>query len=227
MAMLPALERPSGDARSLLDNFVRETKGELFPTREACESFYNQDENFRRLLAGEIGDNLMYKYRARASFMIWPAIVEVAMDATRRLIEACGANSRIPGFDEFWADFHAYQTAKHASGTTVEEILLATRLTMQYDIGQWVSAGMPFDVSPYRLDEPEVFEFSLTDNGAREMEAALKVWTCSLKGLTKMVTRIQMAWQVRQSIRLSSEAPAEVCYHAATGTQTTLLPEQW
>ena len=38
-------------------------KHELFPTREACVEFYSQPENFERLLRGEIGDNLMYKYR--------------------------------------------------------------------------------------------------------------------------------------------------------------------
>jgi radical SAM superfamily enzyme YgiQ (UPF0313 family) len=225
MSMLPALEQHTGDARALLDNFVRETKGELFPTQKDCAEFYNQDENFQNLLAGNIGDNLMYKYRARASFMVWPSIVQVAMDATRQLIEDRGASSQIPGFEEFWADFHAYQAAKHASGITVEEILHPARLTMRYDIGQWISAGMPFDVSLFKLDEPEDFEFSLTENGAKEMAAALKVWTCSLKGLTKMVTRIQMAWQVRRAVRLSIEDTTYA--QVAAGTHTSLLPEQW
>ncbi|WP_321471604.1 B12-binding domain-containing radical SAM protein [uncultured Paludibaculum sp.] len=227
MAMLPALEENTGDARALLDSFVRETKGELFPTREACAAFYDQEENFRRLLAGDIGDNLMYKYRARASFMIWPEIARVAVEATRRLIQAKSGDSGIPGNDEFWADFLAYETAKHASGTTVEEILHPTTVDMRYDIERWISDSMPLDVDPYKLDEPESFEFRLTENGAREMAAALKVWTCSLKGLTKMVTRIQMAWQVRQAIRSSVGEPTGQFMQAAAGVHSSLLPEQW
>lgn len=226
MAMLPALEADGGDARALLDNFVKETKGELFPTFEECRAFYDQDENFSRLLAGDIGDNLMYKYRARASFMIWPSIVRVALGATRGLIEAKGAAQLMPDFEGFWRDFHSFQATKHASGSTVEEILHPARVVLRYDIGRWIADGMSMDISQYRLAEPEPFDFHLTENGAREMAAALNVWTCSLKGLTKMVTRIQMAWQVRQAIRLS-EPTDEQYFQAAAGAQMSLLPEQW
>jgi hypothetical protein len=46
---------------------------------------------------------------------------------------------------------------------------------------------------PYRLSEPVTFEFSLSQEGRNELAAALKVWTQTLKGLTKMVTRIRTA----------------------------------
>lgn len=226
-SMLPGLEGATGPARDLLDSFVGETIGELFPTREACAEFYRRDENFPRLLAGDIGDNLMYKYRARASYMIWPHICKVAMDATRRLIEERGAASQIPDFDRFWADFAAYQQAKHASGATVEEILSPVSVDMFYDVARWIEEGMPLDVRPYDLGQRETFEFRLSEKGAREMAAALKVWTCSLKGLTKMVTRIQMAWQVRHARRLSAAETMPAAEIAAIGGHTSLLPEQW
>ena len=35
-AMLPAMEKETGALRKMLDDFVYETKHELFPTREAC-----------------------------------------------------------------------------------------------------------------------------------------------------------------------------------------------
>ena len=66
--MLPALERGNPAVRGFLDSFVGETVGELFPDRESCIAFYSQPENFRKLGNGEIGDNLMYRYRAIASF---------------------------------------------------------------------------------------------------------------------------------------------------------------
>jgi len=50
--------------RKFLDDFVNETWNELFPTRDAWQEFYMKDENFKRPQAGEIGDNLMYKYQA-------------------------------------------------------------------------------------------------------------------------------------------------------------------
>ena len=197
-AMLPAMEKGTGAHRKLLADFVHETEHELFPTREACVEHYSQPENFERLLRGEIGDNLMYKYRAKASFLLWPEICRLAMDVTYQLLAARGAVAEVPHFDEFWADFHRYVELKHAHGEHAQQILKPVRAEIGYDLQAWIKAGLPKDPTPFKLRAPVPFEFRLSEEGAREMDAALKVWTESLKGLSKLVTRIQTAWQVRE-----------------------------
>ena len=225
-AMLPEMENNPGPVREFLDRFVGETVGELFPTHEACLEFYNKEENFSRLLRGEIGDNLMYKYRAIASFQIWPHICRSAMNATRRILQERGATSQIPDFENFWSDFQLYVQVKHADGKTEAEILSPVRVDMQYDVPQWIADGMPMDISAYKLLQPESFEFRLSDEGVHEMQAALKVWTPTLKGLTKMVTRIRMAWQVRWAQSLLVKEP--LARAAAAGTaEAGMLPDQW
>jgi len=84
--MVAALENDQGAGRRMLQQFLEETQGELFPSPAACVEFYSQPQNFERLLKGEIGDNLMYKYRAFASFHAWPEICRLAMETTRRLL---------------------------------------------------------------------------------------------------------------------------------------------
>ncbi len=203
-AMLPALENTPGAVREFLDHFVGETKGELFPTYEECRSFYCREENFKRLINGDIGDNLMYKYRAIASFFIWPDIAKAAIAATRRLVEAHGDAGFLADVDEFWEDFELYVRAKHADGRTEEQILSPVTVRMRYDIGQSIANGMSLDaIDGYRLAEREEFEFSLSEEGTRELRAVLRVWTTALKGMTKMVTRVRMAWQVRQAMSFS------------------------
>ena len=224
-AMLPEMETSQGPVREFLDKFVEETIGELFPTYDACHEYYDNEKNFARLLRGEVGDNLMYKYRAIASFQIWPSICRSAMDATRRMVVERGALSKVADFEEFWNDFHLYVQAKHAYGKTEEEILCPVQVEMSYDIPRWVADGMPLDVTPYKFLERKVIEFHLSDDGAREMQAALKVWTPQLKGLTKMVTRIRMAWQVRQTKSPAQEAPR--IRTAAANMNVGLMPDQW
>jgi hypothetical protein len=225
-AMLPALEASSGPARAFLDRFVGETVGELFPTMESCAEFYKRDENFQRLLNGDIGDNLMYKYRAMASFHTWPDICAVAMNATRKLVESSGHLYETPSFDDFWRDFQTYMQAKHADGRTVEEIISPIQVQLSFDIPSWIKDGMPLEFEQYRLARSEPFLFSLTEEGARELRAALSVWTCTLKGLTKMVTRIRMSWQVRRAERLWESRPMALAA-AATSVGGGLLPDQW
>ncbi len=196
-SMLDSMERSTGAVREFLDSFVRETVGELFPTREACVNFYLQPENFERLLNAEIGDNLMYKYRALASFRIWPEICATAMRGTWELLVARGLEAQIDGLCEFWDDFSRYEELKHAHGETAAQVLAPATAQLSFDISRWLGDGSPIEVNRYRLPDARLFEFRLTPDSAREMEAALNVWTTNLKGLSKLVTRIQSSWQVR------------------------------
>lgn len=207
-AMVSSIKGDEGAVRKLLDDFVRETTQELFPTREACLAFYQKDENFERLRQGEIGDNLMYKYRALASFFVWPEIARGALEATYRLVVDEGAREQMPGFEEFWPDFARYVEARHAHGGTPESLLTGTRTTLRHDVAGWLAAGLPKDLTPFRLAVPLEVEFSLSDEGRRELEAALQTWGTSLKGLTKGVTRIRTAAQLRECRMMGPAAAA-------------------
>ncbi|HLI82301.1 MAG TPA: radical SAM protein [Bryobacteraceae bacterium] len=196
-ALVPAMEADTGKVNNYLQSFERETRGELFPTREACIEFYLQDENWDRLMRSEIGDNLLHKYQAIASFHIWPEICALAMSVTMRLIMERGTHASIPNFEEFWENFSRYQMLQHAHGHSVEEILAPARGAFRYDIDRWIADDMPLDPSPYRLAEPREFEFRLSSERHRELSAALATWSAELKGLTKMMKRIRVVWLVR------------------------------
>jgi radical SAM superfamily enzyme YgiQ (UPF0313 family) len=198
--MLPAMEDGSPAMRAFLDEFVLETTGELFPTREECIAFYSREENFQKLQNGEIGDNLMYRYRAIASFHIWDEVCNTAMDATLRLLEQRGVAQQIPGFDLFWRDFHSFIRLLHASGRDRETLLSSVRASLNYDFPGWLAQPALGDPNEFRLDQPMDFEFRLSPEGHRELASALGVWTTHIKGLSKLVTRINIAWQVRQCV---------------------------
>lgn len=211
-AMLPALEQGSPAAREFLASFVDETNNELFPTREACIEYYARDENFAKLQQGQIGDNLMYRYRAIASFHIWDDICDAAMNATRKLLEERGIAKKIPDFQKFWSDFHLYTRLKHAHGREKAQILGSASAFLQYDIEGWLAGGDLGNPSAYRYPKPMGVEFRLSEEGAREMEAALAVWTTHIKALSKLVTRIKVDWQVRDCIpeNAGEDAPRRV-----------------
>ncbi len=196
--MLPAMEGGSSEIRDFLGSFVAETKGELFETPEACIEFYSSARNFDRLQSGEIGDNLMYRYRAIASFHIWSEFCNVAMNATRALIEEKGADKTIPDFDVFWKDFHTFTKLSHASGRDKESILSSVRTRLHYDFPSWLAQEILSEPGAYRYPDATQVEFRLTDESSRELESALAVWSTHIKALSKMVTRIKVDWQVRE-----------------------------
>ena len=150
----------------------------------------------------------MYRYRAIASFFIWDDICTCAMQATRQLLVDRGVAATIPGFEQFWADFSAYLRHLHASGSTRETILADQSALLSHDIGAWLASDALARPQDFSLDEPTRFAFRLTDDARRELDAALSVWTLQIKGLSKMVTRINVDWQVRRCTRVGVLAAA-------------------
>lgn len=208
-ALLEAMEAPGSPIRKFIEDFVFLTKNELFASSAECVEFYSRDENFARLLAGEIGENLMHKHNALASFYLWPDICKVGMDVTKRLVLERGAAERIPDFEAFWADFHQFMELQHAWGLTSEQILAPAQAVFSWNIAEWIAGGLSPDPTPYRLPEPTKFEFRLTSEGLDGLRAALQVWTTNIQGLTKLVTRIKPVWQTRECEPMHSFQSAE------------------
>jgi radical SAM superfamily enzyme YgiQ (UPF0313 family) len=196
-AVVEEMENEPGEVGRWLEDFAKETKNELFPTQEACVEFYSREENFVKLLDAEIGDNLLHKYRAIASFHLWPAACRCVMEASRKLLISRSARLRIQSFDAFWEDFHRFMDDRHAQGRTAEAILSPLRSRMSYNIAAWISAGSPHDPGPFRNDSPRHFEFRLSEGSARSLRSALELWGEEVKGLTKMVARLQVGGQNR------------------------------
>jgi radical SAM superfamily enzyme YgiQ (UPF0313 family) len=200
--MLSAMERDGGEAGRLLEKFVDETKGEIFDSAEACEQFYSDPTRFDELCRGQIGDNLMYKYRALASFFFWEAICRLAMQATKQLLVANGAALRFQDFEGVWDEFAQYVELRHAASTDIVELKRPMPARFNYDIPAWLTAGAPYETDSFRSPEPRGYVFQLNDEGARELEGALLVWTPKALGLSKLIARIRYTAQVRDCIEI-------------------------
>jgi hypothetical protein len=76
-------------------------------------------------------------------------------------------------------------------------MLAATQVTLHYDVEAWITAGMPRDTAPFRLEAPRDFRFELSAEAADELERLIDVWTTSLRGLTKGITRMRTTSLIR------------------------------
>ena len=74
---------------------------------------------------------------------------------------------------------------------------------------------MPRNTAPFRLAVPQDFQFELSAEAAVELEHLIEVWTTSLRGLTKGITRMRTTSLIRNCRRLGSSAVADT--YAAAG----------
>ena len=194
----------AGDGRQVLDDFVAETRTSCSRRREACIEFYSRRGELRAAAAAAtIGDNLMYKYRAIASFFLWQRGLRAhERDGTRALLRAHprrrggGARLRAPA----GTTSTPTPSCSTPAATTRDPILCPRRgrLRLNYGFASWIAQGDLADPSAYRYEGPTEVEFRLSDEGRRKLESALAVWTTHIRALSKLVTRIKVDWQVRE-----------------------------
>ena len=205
--LIADLETSQNSLRGYVDNFIGETKGELFETPEACVEFYSKPDNFRKLMNSDIGDNLVRKYQAIGSLFVWEDLCDLVLESTKMLIIEKRGGICPAGFDELWANFRTYMKNKHAHGHTEAEILAESRAVLTYDIDRWLTDGMPLDFASYKLTEPEEFVFRMTEDSVRGLTGAIKVYGAELKGLIRMMKRIRVSWLTRECHRAFDVVP--------------------
>ena len=59
-----------GKFKDLYQEFCKESHEELFETREEAVNFYSQNENYKSLMRGDIGENLLSQYTGKALLIL-------------------------------------------------------------------------------------------------------------------------------------------------------------
>ena len=71
-----------GRLKELFNNYCKESHEELFETKEEAMKFYSEDKNYKLLINGDVGENLMSKYTARG-ILILDDIISILFDVIR------------------------------------------------------------------------------------------------------------------------------------------------
>lgn len=69
-------EEYNGEFKQIYLNFCMESENELFDTIEEAEKFYSNEDNYKALLKGEVGENLIAKYTVQ-SLSSYNEIIEI------------------------------------------------------------------------------------------------------------------------------------------------------
>jgi len=181
---------------NLFNNFLEETKNELFGSYQQCISFFATEENFQKLYKGEIGGNLIMKYFSLATFHIWKSTVEYAFAMASNLIREKELNTE----DRHCLDeLKAFMYYNLASGESSEQILSSAQWLFNYDIKAWIKSNYSSPLSTYKLKSPIRVGFYLPKERYQILKKALAVYGEDIIGKSQLVTRIQYEDQLRES----------------------------
>ena len=67
-------------------DFSKESEEELYESKKHIEEYFSNDENYKKLLDGELGDNLLRKYAAKLISNVLNEIMDLSVDTISELV---------------------------------------------------------------------------------------------------------------------------------------------
>ena len=179
----------------IFNNFVKETKDELWDTEEEMINFYSKDENYEKVVNGEIGGNLIYKYKSinlveaiqEWSQFISILIKEKILENKNVTISQEQINNEINTISEFhknktWEFFNLNDSKSNQQSITMKA---------DFDLLAWEKSQSPELLSKYKLKNPIDYFFGYSEEQLRERYDVFRRYGTSITALSKIVVRIK------------------------------------
>jgi radical SAM superfamily enzyme YgiQ (UPF0313 family) len=170
----------------LLNLYIKETENELFETKEEIEKFYSEEINFSKLITGEIGDNLIYKYKGITNFFHWSQICKIVFEETCELIKMKGHHKPL----DVLFDLEKFTLNSFTSGQTQSDLFNEVKIELNYDLISWVKECNPDLIEKYKLDCKTQMNFRLSTENKKTLVGALQIWGYDSKSIAMLTRRI-------------------------------------
>ena len=193
--------------RKVIDDFVRESQEELFPTREACQEWALR--NFDGLASGELGGNLLSKYSMLGRFYVTHEALSFLREV---LVSAIGETASAADLEQLDAVMD-YMGCVMLHVPFAESLEAAPVWTSSYDVQQWGAEGYTRPLAEYRHEEPKSIPTVMEPERKALLENRIATFGEHPSGLGKF-TRTMFARELRRTLvstAVGSEAMLPVC----------------
>lgn len=207
-----SMDRAPESVRKVLADYLGETDSELWESQDALIEHYRQDENYDKLLKGEAGGNLIYKYKA-------VSLAHCVDGWTKFLSQIC-----LEIYQERFTDPEARRAAsvelsalgefirKRLDGLLRPEADLSPiSMESPYDILAWRKAPKGTPLSVFTAAKPIVYEFGYTQEQLVARNDQFKRYGTHTNALSKIVTRVSNVESLFRKVRVQgAEQAADV-----------------
>jgi hypothetical protein len=191
--MARMLDRAPMAFQNVIDDFVAESKGELFDTKESCLEWAKA--NYEGLADGTVGGNLLSKYSMIGRFYVFHEGLQFLETA---LIETLG--DKLSGDrTQMLASVIDYLGAVLLHVPFADSLAEMPQLDSLYDIERWRNEKYSSALENYRLSERQTFRTSVSPETQAKIETRIATFGEHPAGLGKF-TRTMFAQDLRRSV---------------------------
>ena len=165
MFVFGKIEKASEKIQAVFMSFDRESESEMHDSPSELVKFYSDSRNYDNLIAGEIGGNLKYKYKA----LLLSGLQDEWLDFVFTCLEkfTVGAQSQF-GKDEI-DSLHSYLTCRLSGVLDEDEVSTTIEKEFSYDMEAWINQkSQDKKLSDYQVNSGINFSFSFDDQQKAE-----------------------------------------------------------
>ena len=141
--------------------FIRETREEVWESREALIDYFLRDENYARLLSGERGENLLGKFK---TLTICDGFDEWCRFYHEQILRYLEPDAAQPDTAMELADIRDHILAKADKVISYENLRgNGIEIDLSHDIPRWVQDSFNQPLAEYRLPKPAHFRYTISD----------------------------------------------------------------
>ena len=187
------LDQAPQEIGELVGDFLQETRNELWGSEQELIAHYQDEEQYGRLLQGEVGGNLIYKYKTLGLGLTVEPWLSYLTATARQLLdekladataaERVSAEGQLNSLAEFCRN--------KLAGLLDPDSDLAPRLmSTDYDVVGWLHGDESVPLGDYARSEPVDYEFLYTAEQVASRKRMFDRYGTEPSALSKIVTRI-------------------------------------
>jgi radical SAM superfamily enzyme YgiQ (UPF0313 family) len=189
----------------LINQFLDESKEELWAGCSEFRAFTRNRETIKRFISGELGANLIFKYRSLAMLRHADDIADVARRALDDLLDKYAKGDECRGLG------HELISYGHARLIGLFEAMDADpQITFRYDVVAFSDQPESERVADYRLNAPVTYRFIRTEEQSSTIKRYISIYGASLTGLSRILSKIYVRKLFRQPINVTGSVRSNI-----------------
>jgi len=195
------------EIKNFLNDFASDSENELWSDYNELKEFTTSENNIKKFIKGELGSNLILKYKSKSITSNLENISDIAIFTTKQiLVEKLGNQSELSNFVEDLVNYKKSQVKDIFIGTPTVKHLF------KFDIPKFILSKNKItekiNLKEFKLKSDAVLEFKLSKSQVEQIIHYKNLFGTTLEGISRIISRIY----VKQFLR-------------STGAQTNVLKQ--
>ncbi len=199
------IDKSPVSVRKIFDEFVHETKSELWDNEQDLINFYKIKDNYQRLIDGKVGGNLIYKYKSKSLTEAKFGWIEFISQQLLSLIAERNKSTDIERIRNEIGELKLFITMKLENLFESNKKPDMVKYDFKHNILEWIDCNGSKKFSDCKLKSNTTYIFEYTKEQISNRNDYFSRYGEDINALSKIVTRISNLEDQFRKIRTSKD----------------------